>query len=202
MWSETMSNHFEINVEEREAYRSKLEAVINENGKVVHLLPARRGRDIAFMSVNHILGIIELQCGTFWNEEDNLCPIVAMAHELGHYLDLKNNFNSIYSMYNGQLGVLGMEMRAWEYGFEVLKDILSDEHMKVAYEYAEKCLATYFHYPWPHELDDMWEFNGTPPTFQEAKNRLRKFVGLNPLVEEEKELSKFEKVVHYLNRNK
>ena len=200
MWSNTVKNHYAISVEEREVYRSKLEAVIRKNGKVVNLLPRRRGRDMAIMEVDHLRGEIHLHCGTFWNEKDNLCPIVAMAHELGHYVDLRDNFHCIYSHYNGRLGVLQMEVRAWEYGFEFLKDILSDEHMKVAYVFAEKCLATYFDYPWDHELDLMFEFDGVPPTFLEAKNRIRKLVGLNPLPEEEaKELTKYEKVIKYIN---
>lgn len=86
---------------------------------------------------------LEINVGEFFNDRTNLCPIIAIYHELGHWFDINKNFNGdIHDYFNGTQGTAEMEVRAWENAV-VIAYKLGFEEWDVFYKYCEYCLGTY-----------------------------------------------------------
>jgi hypothetical protein len=137
----------------------------------------------------------DFYCGEFWNEYDNLLPVIAMAHELGHYIDLEQNFDLDLLECIRILGTVEMEVRAWLHAVEIFKG-MGFTRWGVFFGYAEYCLSSYFSDP-IHIDDFMYGFKGTSPTFDEAKNRMREKIG----VTFEKEFMTVDvEIINYLER--
>jgi hypothetical protein len=183
MWIETKMDFFKISREERLVFNFKLEELYKSHGKHFEVLTKPSNffmdnRAIAYMEVNHLENEVNFACGTFWYEEDNLCPVVAMTHELGHYIDLKENFNENYMEYNKQLGVLECEIRAWEHGIEFCKQIgIVERYGQMIFEYAHRCLSSYFN-GFTAPRDRRFGFTGRRPSFTEAVQRLQQALGM------------------------
>jgi hypothetical protein len=189
MWIK--ENHYVVSTEERQRLNVKLEEVYAQYGQVIRIErnPPSLWQDtraIAYLQCNHMTGELTLHCGEFWEDEDNLCPVIAMAHELGHYMDVTENFFEDFTKYNQTLGTLELEVRAWEKAYYVLKAI-DFNHWEVFYSYAEKCLGSYFGGArWGGLPNDRrFNFQGKSPTFTEGKNRLRSLVGMELIQEVE-----------------
>jgi hypothetical protein len=174
--------YYKVSREERQEYNFKLEEVFKSYGKYIEVIdqnPSFFGtqEDIAYMEHNHLTGEFYLKCGRFWFQEENLCPVVAMTHELGHFIDATQNFNGDMRDYNKTLGTLELEVRAWEFGIKVCMDIGLGKYKQMIFDYAEKCLGTYFN-SWNLPNDRMFGFTGERPSFTQALNRIRTALGM------------------------
>jgi hypothetical protein len=174
--------YYKVSREERQEFNFKLEEVYKSYGKYIEIIdqnPSFFGsqEDIAYLEHNHITGEFYLKCGRFWYQEENLCPVVAMTHELGHYIDATENFGGNMNEYNRQLGTLELEVRAWERGIEICNKIGLGKYRQMIFDYAEKCLGTYFN-AWSLPNDRMFGFNGERPSFTQALNRIRTALGM------------------------
>lgn len=76
---------------------------------------------------------------------------VILAHEIGHFLDYKLNFN-----FSGdkmaEYGSLRMELVAWDFAFRLLQYLGFDEWEKLM-GYANFCLSGYFEKSFPEGFD-------------------------------------------------
>jgi hypothetical protein len=185
MWKR--DSYYSIPVAERMVFQEKLERVYLTYGKHIEVLTNFdffTPNDIAYMQVDHDNGEFisaKLVCGRFWYEEDNICPIIAMTHELGHYVDLAENFNFDFPKYRS-IGVFEFEVRAWEHAIKFCNDIgITDKYPHAIYAYAKTCLTGYFE-------GLRWEEFLNQDTFNNAMNRLMELLGLNEDIPEPEEL--------------
>ncbi|UKL30038.1 hypothetical protein [Bacillus phage PK2] len=193
MWIKEKESFFRISREERQVYNFKLEELYKSYGKYIEVLEDKPNpffmdnRAIAYLEFNHITNEMELKVGQFWYEEENLCPVIAMTHELGHYVDIRDNFNGDYLSYNRILGTLELEVRAWEHAIEFCKQLgILEKHSQMVYDYAVQCVGTYFS-AWRLPNDSRFGFTGRRPTFAEAKQRIAYALGMEVPHEEEKQ---------------
>jgi hypothetical protein len=183
MWIETKMDYFKIEREERLVLNHKLEEQYKAYGKYFEVLNNSPffmdNRAMAYMEVNQITLEVSFACGTFWYEEDNLCPVVAMTHELGHYIDLSENFGGRYNEYNRTLGTLELEVRAWEYGIKICEKLgLVERYKDMIFQYAHKCLGSYFNGWGIGRRDHAFGFNGRRLSFEEAIQRIQQALGM------------------------
>jgi hypothetical protein len=181
MW--VKENFFKVNKEERQVFNHKLEELYKSHGHYIEVIENspwfQDQRAIAYLEFNHRENEMTFKCGTFWYEEENICPVIAMTHELGHYIDITENFNGDWLNYNRTLGTLELEVRAWERGIEFCKKLGLDKYKEAILQYAHECLGSYFN-AWYLPNDRRFNFTGRKPTFQEAMNRVRLALGLEP----------------------
>jgi hypothetical protein len=174
---------YQVPREERLEFNFKLEEVYKSYGKYIEIIeetPFFFGNpdDIAYLEHNHMTGEFHLKCGRFWFQEENLCPVVAMTHELGHYIDATQNFGGDMREYNRTLGTLEIEVRAWEFGIKVCRDMgLVNKYGQMIFDYAKECLESYFS-AWSLPNDRHFGFNGRRPSFTEAIQRLQQALGM------------------------
>lgn len=142
---------------------------------VFHLSPFHYEEDNACMRVPN-MEVWEcerpsVEIGCLYSEPDNELMVNTVLHEYGHVLDLRRFRNSMMDLIR-KLGVLGMEVSAWENAFQLAKEI---EYFN--YELMEKdaleCLEGYFFYTGEHKPDGIANFKGTPPTWEEAQARVK-----------------------------
>ena len=168
-----------IDVEARKNYMDKLQEVFRENGyldQIYILDPEYRGDvDLNYSAAqlqvrDHGLFI---RIGRFVNEQDNVLPIIALAHELGHFVDLTRNYEGSLEKYIRELGCIESEVRAWEYAMGFLHQIgLTSQYMEVAVLHAQECLNTYYNGITTWRLNSHFKFKGTAPSFEEATRRV------------------------------
>jgi hypothetical protein len=183
MWLKTEKDYFQIAREERLELNLKLENLYKKYGKYIEVIQSSPyfmdERAIAYLEFNHIEKEMTFKVGKFWYEEDNLCPVVAMTHELGHFIDIQENFNGDWIEYNRTLGTLELEVRAWERGIEFCRQLgILDKYSNMIFEYAEKCLDSYFS-AWRLPNDTRFNFTGRKPHFEEARQRVAYALGMN-----------------------
>lgn len=84
---------------------------------------------------------------TYMDDENATKRLIALSHELGHYLDVKFNhnddaerFNIVYSHDESNMQV--MELVAWMYGWNVLTELGFEDKKTFLYEMAD-CLTSY-----------------------------------------------------------
>lgn len=174
-----------IQVEEsiRSYFNEKLQEVYNAHGVNFMVHGKEVGHDLAFVQYDHDTGEISIHCGDFWNNERDLSPVIAMAHELGHYLDAQN-FDG-FDDYSNRLGTKEMEVRAWEIGLAICMGIGLHDFRQEILRYALDCLGTYFDGSYL-PLDVEFGFKGQSPTWLTASERLYRVVGLEPETPREK----------------
>jgi hypothetical protein len=181
MWKH--DNYYQVSAKERQFYDEKLREVYDQFNMNFDIM----GEDprfpdyTAYLEHDQVTNNISLVCGRFWHETSNICPVLAMTHELGHYIDVTQNFGGNFEEYNRNLGTLEMETRAWEYAYHVC-NAMEYTDWDVFYQYAETCLNTYFN-AWRLPLDRRYQFRGNPPTKTDSLNRIRSLIGMEPLVE-------------------
>jgi hypothetical protein len=176
MWKN--KSHYVVPVQERMEFQAKLERKYLSYGKHIEVIESSffKPRDIAYMEIKHDTGEIGMACGEFWYDEDNICPIIAMTHELGHYIDFTTNFDSDYPKYK-DFGIFNYEVRAWEFAIEICNEIgITPKYNKEFLVYARTCLKSYFDgLPW----DEYVNYD----TFENAINRLMVLLGLEEVPE-------------------
>jgi hypothetical protein len=182
MWVQTKKDYFQIAKEERFELNYKLETLYRQHGHYIQVIENspwfQDQRAIAYLEFNHMENEMTFKCGTFWYEEDNLCPVVAMTHELGHFIDIKENFDGNWIEYNRTLGTLELEVRAWERGIEFCRQMgILDTYAQMIFDYAERCLDSYFS-AWSLPNDRRFNFMGRKPSFEEARHRISNALGL------------------------
>lgn len=181
MWKR--KSYFSVPVEERMEFQAKLERLYLSYGQhieVIQEVTERNPLDSAHMQVKHtedgefdVYSDIFLRCGAFWYEEDNILPLVAMTHELGHFVDMTQNFNNFYE-YKG-IGLFEYEVRAWEYAVKFCNELgISQKYGEQIVVYARTCLKTYFDF-----INSHWFEYMNQETFDEGINRLVELLGLD-----------------------
>lgn len=171
---------YEITKEERQLLNERLRSVYSTFGQEIKPIeePDMFGGEdtttIAYMEHHEVTGEVHIRCGKFWNDETNIIPVITMLHELGHYIDLTANHDNSMSRYIWRIGTLESEVRAWEIGISLAKQVIPDRYYEVMEKYAIYCLSTYFEGFQYFPLDIKFNFCGTPPTFDEAQRRVKK----------------------------
>lgn len=167
MWKN--KDYYEVSVEERLEFNHKIEEAYKKRGKYIEFVETPEPA-MAFMQFNHLTDEISFGVGTgWWYEEENILPVIAMTHELGHYIDIHDNFNCNIYDYHRALGTLEIETRAWLYAVEVCKEI-GFTRWEVFFRYAKQCLGTYFNAPcWQ---DVKFGFDGESPTYEDSIMRI------------------------------
>lgn len=167
-------NRYTVPTEERLHLNNLLETAYRERGVSFEIdsegifVPAPY---LACMVTNPLTKKFNFHCGVYWNELNNILPVIAMTHELGHYVDVKQNFDLDLFRYMETLGTNEMEVRAWLYAVEICKE-MNFNHWSVFFRYAQQCLLSYFSEPY-HWNDLRVGFNGVSPTIEDAKERLK-----------------------------
>jgi hypothetical protein len=183
MWKR--NSYYTIPVQERMEFQAKLERIYLAHGKHIEVIEETifKPKDVAYMEVKHSEGMVVdtfMVCGQFWYEEDNICPIIAMTHELGHYVDLTVNHYGNFKEYR-EIGIFEYEVRAWEFAIEFCDAIgLTPKYGKELLTYARTCLKSYYdNLPWDEYVNQR--------TFDNAMKRLMIELGLEeePEVPEE-----------------
>jgi hypothetical protein len=180
MWK--TSHFFEVSVEERLEFNHKIEEAFKKRGHVIEIDEDTPEPYIAYMNYNKFLNEFSFGCGSFWYEERNIIPVVAMTHELGHFIDVSENFDGNIVEYHKTLGTKELEARAWFYAVEVCREI-GFNRWEVFFRYARHCLESYFNDPFGFH-DFRYGFTGQSPTLENALMRLQDRIGLR--FEEEK----------------
>lgn len=182
MWKSP--EYYEVPAEVRKTYSDRIEFSFKRRGLTFNVTdetcPHTPYKTTACLNYNRFTQAYTFYCGEFWYEEENILPVVAMAHELGHYLDVKDNFELNMERYIRELGTLELETRAWLIAIEICEEIGFTE-WDVFLQYAKNCLVSYFNSP--IIFNDMrYGFRGEKPTFEAAVERLEERIAENALV--------------------
>lgn len=142
---------------------------------VIHVTPYHYEEDNACMRVPRMelweCERPQVEVGCLYNDPENELIVNTILHEYGHVLDLRRFRNSMMDLVR-KLGVLGMEVSAWENVFQLAKEIGYTKYELIE-EDALECLKGYFFYTGTHHADSIANFKGTPPTWEEAQERVK-----------------------------
>lgn len=172
--------YYEVSVEERMVLNFRLEEAYKKRG--VHITVETECNQfapepyMACMNYFHNIEEYSFHCGSFWYEEQNILPVLAMAHELGHYIDVSENFYHNHKEYHSTLGTRELEVRAWLHAVEVCKEI-GFTRWEVFYKYAMDCLSSYFNDPFGF-MDYRWGYTGENPTLENGLMRIKEMIGI------------------------
>lgn len=173
------NNFFKVPVGERLELNYKLELAYKKRSVNFSVDSDSFNSETCYMQYNPKYNEYSFICGSFWFEESNVLPVVAMAHELGHYLDVRDNFDFDLEEYFKTLGTKELEVRAWLYAIDICREI-GFNRWDVFFRYAKHCLGTYFNDPF--SLNDFrFGFTGQEPTFENALMRLQERIGIKKI---------------------
>lgn len=173
MWKS--EHEYIVTKEERQLFNPKIHEAYGKRGVTFEVDMTVPEPFVCYMNHSHRDNKYSFAVGTCWLQEENIIPIISMSHELGHYLDVRDNYDSNIKLYHKTLGTRELEARAWFYAVDVAKEI-GFTRWDVFFKYAKTCLATYFE----SNLDFMdWRhgFEGENPTLENALMRLQDRIG-------------------------
>lgn len=120
--------------------------------------------------------------GEKWvKNRDNALAVVTVAHELGHWVDIVENFEGSNTKYIRTIGTLEGEVRAWELAIDFLHQVGFTfwEELNV---FMEECLGSYYTFG-TRQRDRFFGYTVDRPfrNFQQAKNDImaRAYYGNN-----------------------
>jgi hypothetical protein len=143
MW--ISSENYQVEAKERALFERRLKKEYKARGFRIEVdrkdkILSRTGE--AQIVYYFATGTFRFFCGSFWTDANNLIPVIAMAHELGHYIDYEQKGDDMLDyMTNGK--TMDKEVGAWMCAVDVLNKIKFD-HWNVFFEYAYKCLTSYY----------------------------------------------------------
>jgi hypothetical protein len=108
--------------------------------------------------------------GYIANLMDNYRSPIILMHEIGHVIDYKQYSHSL-ERYWREMGTLEMEIRAWEHAFRLARQVGFHDFQEM-HDFAKECLHGYWHGTYWRKADRGFGFQGTPPTWEEAQERL------------------------------
>lgn len=172
------AHNYEVSEMEREMFNEKLLEVFDKRSVPFHVDDSSPEPFVCSLEVNQLSGSMRLNCGSFWNDHTNLIPIIAMTHELGHWIDLNENHNGDVRSYYKRNGTHNMEIRAWFYAVGVCRE-LGFTRWNVFFNYAKHCLGTYYKDPrYVEHMNKRFGYKGTyTPTFEVALEYLKQVIG-------------------------
>jgi hypothetical protein len=116
-----------------------------------------------------------IACSRDFMDADNLNGLSAILHEIGHVIDYKKAGSS-FREYIKSGGTHEIEIRAWEYAFQIANRFGFKE-FDYMYEDALSSLWTYFGTegtPLPNHRDRLCGYHGRRPNWTEAQERIYK----------------------------
>jgi hypothetical protein len=102
MWKH--EQFFEVSVEERNLFNKRIEEAYRKRGYTIHVEDIEGIPHSAYINFNKLTKKYSFVCGEYWNEETNILLVISMAHEMGHYLDITENFEGDMVNYHKTLG--------------------------------------------------------------------------------------------------
>ena len=107
-------------------------------------------------------------CSNPFAIENNILKIPTIAHEMGHWYDIMVLYKGDAEKHGFETGTLEMEVRAWEFAVEYLKEA-GYTHWEEFNVYMKQMLGTYYNCTWGFHRDRHFGYTGeVKRTFEEA----------------------------------
>jgi hypothetical protein len=169
-------HYAEVSIRERLEWNNRIRAAFAKRGVSFEIDSETPEPSVCYMNYNGETEEFTFGCGEFWYDFTNIIPVIAMSHELGHYVDIMENFDGDVYDYD-TLGINEIEVRAWLYAVDILKEI-GFTRWEAFYRYASECLDSYFSAPFG--FADLFRYRGDG-TIEYGLQRLRDRIGMNSI---------------------